>query len=114
MKILNPNDLGRKCLVEECQKIRIEDFLKTYRNKLKELVLASELEILGLKIELTTSKTCYNGIRFWFKCPLCKRRAGVLLKHPLTYEIGCRQCLNLEYRKRRYKGMIEGKNLLDK
>jgi len=112
MKILNPNDLGRKCLVEECQKIRIEDFLKTYRNKLKELVLASELEILGLKIELTTSKTCYNGIRFWFKCPLCKRRAGVLLKHPLTYEIGCRQCLNLEYRKRRYKGMIEGK-LLD-
>jgi len=112
MKILNPNDLGRKCLVEECQKIRIEDFLKTYRNKLKELVLASELEILGLKIELTTSKTCYNGIRFWFKCPLCKKRAGVLLKHPLTYEIGCRQCLNLEYRKRRYKGMIEGK-LLD-
>lgn len=112
MKILNPNDLGRKCLVEECQKIRIEDFLKTYRNKLKELVLASELEILGLKIELTTSKTCYNGIRFWFKCPLCKRCAGVLLKHPLTYEIGCRQCLNLEYRKRRYKGMIEGK-LLD-
>ena len=112
MKILNPNDLGRKCLVEECQKIRIEDFLKTYRNKLKELVLASELEILGLKIELTTSKTCYNGIRFWFKCPLCKRRAGVLLKHPFTYEIGCRQCLNLEYRKRRYKGMIEGK-LLD-
>jgi len=112
MKILNPNDLGRKCLVEECQKIRIEDFLKTYRNKLKELVLASELEILGLKIELTTSKTCYNGIRFWFKCPLCKRRAGVLLKHPLTYEIGCRQCLNLEYRKRRYKGMIETK-LLD-
>ena len=113
MKILNPNDLGRKCLVEECQKIRIEDFLKTYRNKLKELVLASELEILGLKIEQTTSKTCYNGIRFWFKCPLCKRRAGVLLKHPLTYEIGCRQCLNLEYRKRRYKGMIEGENLLD-
>ena len=112
MKILNPNDLGRKCLVEECQKIRIEDFLKTYRNKLKELVLASELEILGLKIELTTSKTCYNGIRFWFKCPLCKKRAGVLLKHPLTYEIGCRQCLNLEYRKRRYKGMIETK-LLD-
>ena len=113
MKILNPNDLGKKYLVEECQKIRIEDFLKTYRNKLKELVLTSELEVLGLKIELTTSKTCYNGIRFWFKCPLCERRVGVLLKHPLTNEIGCRQCLNLEYRKRKYKGMIEGENLLD-
>jgi len=113
MKTLNPNDLGKKYLVEECQKIRIEDFLKTYRDKLKELVLNSELEVLGLKIELTTSKTCYNGIRFWFKCPLCNRRAGVLFRHPLNNRIGCRKCLNLEYRKRQYKGMIEGK-LLDK
>ena len=113
MKSLSPNNLGKKCLVEECQKIRIEDFLKSYRNKLKELILTSELEALGLKIELATSKTCYNGIRFWFKCPLCERRVGVLLKYPLTNEIGCRQCLNLEYRKRKYKGMIEGENLLD-
>jgi len=113
MKTLTLNDLGKKYLVEECQKIRIKDFLRTYRNKLKELVLTSELEVLGLKIELTTSKTCYNGIRLWFKCPLCEKRVGVLLKHPLTNKIGCRQCLNLEYRKRKYKGMIEGKNLLD-
>lgn len=107
MKMLNPNDLGKKYLVEEYQKIRIEDFLKTYRNKLKELILTSELEVSGLTIELTTSKTCYNGIRFWFKCPLCNKRSGVLYKHPLTNKIGCRQCLSLEYRKRRYKGMIE-------
>lgn len=113
MKMLNPNDLGKKCLVEECQKIRIEDFLRIYRKKLKELVLASELEISGLKIELTTSKTRYNGIRFWFKCPLCERRVGVLFKHPLTSVIGCRKCLKLDYRKRRYRSMIEGKNLLD-
>ena len=112
MKTLNPNDLGKKYLVEECQKIRIEDFLKSYRDNLKKLVLTSELEVSGLKIELTTSKTCYNGIRFWFKCPLCGRRTGVLFKHHLTNAIGCRQCLNLEYRKRRYKGMIEGE-LLD-
>jgi len=108
MKSLNPNNLGKKYLVEECQKIRIEDFLRIYRNKLKEAILNSQLEFLGLKIELTTSKTYYNGIRFWFKCPLCQKRAGVLLKHPLTDKIGCRQCLNLEYRKRKYKGMIEG------
>jgi hypothetical protein len=113
METLNPNDLGKKYLVEECQKIRIEDFLRNYRGKLKKLVLASELEVLGLKIELTTSKTCYNGIRFWFKCPLCEKRVGILLKHPFSNKIGCRQCLNLEYRKRRYKGMIEGKLLDD-
>lgn len=107
MKTLSPNDLGKKCLVEDCQKIRIEDFLKIYRNKLKELVLTSELEVLGFKTGLTTSKTCYNGIRFWFKCPLCGLRVGVLFKHPLTNAVGCRRCLKLEYRKRRYKGMIE-------
>ena len=107
MKPLNPNDLGKKYLVEECQKIRIENFLQSYRNKLKELVLTSELEVLGLKIELTTSKTYYNGIRFWFKCPLCNSRVGVLFKHPFNKGIGCRKCFNLEYKKRRYKGMLE-------
>ena len=106
MKSLNPNDLG--LLVEECQKIKISDFLGKCRNELKEAIIKSELEILELKIELTTSKTCYNGIRFWFNCPLCSLRVGVLFKHPLTSAIGCRQCLRLEYRKRRYKGMIEG------
>jgi len=109
MKTLNPIDLGKKYLVEECQKIRIEDFLRIYRAKLKELVLTSELEVLGLKINLTTSKTYYNGIRMWFVCPLCNKRVGVLFKHPLNKRVGCRTCLNLEYRKRRYKGMIEGK-----
>jgi hypothetical protein len=107
MKTLSPHDLGKKYLVEECQKIRIEDFLKSYRNELKKLILTSELEIFDSRIELTISKTCYNGVRFWFRCPLCRKRVGVLLKHPLTDKIGCRQCLNLEYRKRRYKGMIE-------
>ena len=112
MKTLNPNDLGKKYLIEECQKIRIEYFLKTYRDKLKKLILTSELEISGLKIELTTSKTWRNGIRFWFECPLCNKRVGVLFRHPLTNKIGCRECLNLEYRKRLYKGMVE-ENLLD-
>lgn len=107
MKPLNPNDLGRKFLVEDCQRIRISDFLKSYRSKLKELIVNSELEALELKIDLATSKTCFNGIRFWFKCPLCNKRIGLLFKHPITNQIGCRQCLNLEYRKRRYKGMLE-------
>lgn len=107
MKTLNPNNFGKKYLVEECQKIRLKEFLKVYRDKLKKITLTAQLETLGSKIELTTSKTCFNGIRFWFKCPMCSRRVGVLFKHPLTSQIGCRICLNLDYRKRRYKGMIE-------
>lgn len=103
---MSPNNLG--LLVEECQKIKISDFLKKYRDGLKEALIKSGLEIDGLNIELTTSKTGYNGVRLWFKCPLCGVRAGVLFRHAINSTIGCRQCLNLEYRKRRYKDMVEG------
>ena len=110
MKSLNPNNLG--LLVEECKKIKISDFLKKSRAGLKEAMIKSELEVDGLSIELTTSKTAYNGVRFWFKCPLCELRVGVLFGHPVNETIGCRRCLKLEYRKRRYRDMIENR-LLD-
>ena len=107
MKTLNPNDFGKPRLVEECQKIRINDFLKTCRIELKRLTLNLEIEAQGLKIELTTSKTSFNGKRFWFTCPICEKRVGVLYNHPISNKIGCRKCLGLDYTKRRYKGMIE-------
>lgn len=112
MKSLTLNNLGKKCLVEDCQKIRIENLLKSYCNKFKGLALTSELQVSGWKVELTVSKTYRNGVRLWFKCPLCGLRAGVLFRHPVSEAIGCRKCLNLEYRKRRYKGMIEGVALI--
>jgi hypothetical protein len=108
MKTLNPNDFGKSFLVEECQKVRIEDFLKTCRIELKKLVLNLQIEALGQKIGLATSKTCFDGVRFWFSCPICSKKAGVLFTHPITSKVGCRTCLGLDYRKRRYKGMIEG------
>lgn len=111
MKSLTLNNLGKKYLVEECSKIRMPDLLTSYRAKFKEAMLASELQVSGWDIELTTSKTYRNGIRIWLKCPLCEQRTGVIFKHPLTDQIGCRKCLNLEYRKRQYKGMIESKIL---
>jgi len=105
---MSPNDLGRKFIVEECQKIGLSSFLNKYRKNLKEAILGSEIEVVNTKIEITTSKTGYGGTRYWFKCPLCGVRVGVLYKHPLNLKIGCRKCLNLYYRKQRYKGMIEG------
>lgn len=107
MKTSSPNDFGKKYLVESCQKIKIKDFISKFKIRLKESLLEAELETVGIKIELTTTKTFYNGIRFWFKCPLCQLRVGVLFKHPLSNEIGCRNCLNLDYKKHRYAGMIE-------
>jgi hypothetical protein len=71
--------------------------------------MTSQLKMMGIDVELIAAETRFNGVRFWFKCPLCQRRVGVLFKHPLSQAIGCRLCLNLRYRKQRYKGMIEGK-----
>lgn len=104
---MSPNDFGRKFIVEECGKIKLTNFLKQFRGSLKEAVLNSAIEAMGIKIEMTTSQTGYGGIRYWFKCPFCRSRVGVLFRHPLTQAIGCRICLNLSYKKSRYKGMVE-------
>jgi len=109
MKTLTPNNSGKKYLTEQCHKIKISDYLKQVKNNLKELLISSQLESEGLNIELITSRTNYSGLRFWFKCHRCERRVGILYKHPLSQKIGCRRCLNLKYRSRRYKGMIENK-----
>lgn len=103
---MTPNDFG-KILVEECQKIQASDFLRRYRRELKEAMLQSELEVVGLRVQLTTSRTGFGGVRLWFVCPSCGRRVGMLLKHPIEQVIGCRLCLRTDYRKHRYKGMIE-------
>jgi hypothetical protein len=108
---MKPNDLGKKLLVEECQKISVNLFLRKAKSGLKENLISSQIETQGLSIKLTTSKTGFGGIRYWFECPICKIRVGVLYAHPLNQKVGCRQCLSLEYRKRRYKGMIESKLL---
>lgn len=103
------NNLGKNLLVEDCQKVAVSEVLKKYRKDLKETILRSQFEMMTTTIRLTTSRTGNNGTRYWFLCPRCDRRVGVLLIHPLQGSLGCRTCLNLEYRQRRFKGMIEGK-----
>ena len=107
MKTMNPNDFGRKILVEQCQKIRISDFVRKSNEKIKELLIESLFEADGYTISLNKSKTGFGGTRFWFSCPVCNKRVGVLYKHPVSQILGCRQCLRLDYRKHRYSKMIE-------
>lgn len=104
---MRPNDLGKTFLVEECQKIHISTLLRAFRLKLKDALIRSELSMQGVIVELITSNTGFGGVRYWFKCPQCKRRSGVLFTHAVSQNLGCRSCLGLEYRKRRYKGMVE-------
>lgn len=93
--------------MDQCVQLRIGDLLKESNSKLKESMIQADLKAMGVEVELTTSKTCFGGIRLWFCCMQCRSRVGILYKHPLSGEAGCRKCLNLDYRKRRYKGMVE-------
>lgn len=95
-------------MVETCPKVKIDDLVKQCRHEFKEAMITSQLKVMGINVELIASETKFNGVRFWFKCPSCERRVGVLFKHPLSQAIGCRLCLNIHYRKQRYKGMVEG------
>jgi hypothetical protein len=107
MKRLKPNNLGKKYLVEQCERVSINDYLRQAKKKIKESLINSQLEIEGLNIDLTIGKTNFNGLRLWFKCPICNKRVGVLYRHAISRILGCRGCLGLEYRCRKYKGMIE-------
>ena len=49
MKTLNPNDLGKKHLVEEFQKVSINTFLREAKSKMKEMFLSYKIEIMDKK-----------------------------------------------------------------
>ena len=85
----------------------MKDYLRRAKVKLKEALLISEISVSRSPISLTTSRTGFGGTRYWFVCPLCSHRVGVLFVHPTNNITGCRTCLNLEYRNRRFKGMVE-------
>lgn len=106
MNSLPPNYFG-KILVEECERVTMKDFLDVAKLKLKRTLIQSEIEASGYNLQLDETKLHFGGTRFWFKCPICNSRRGVLFKHPITQSLGCRACLDLQYKKRRYKGMIE-------
>lgn len=106
---MNPNDFGEKILMEQCQSINISDVLKKYKLELKQLLINTELELIGTSVNLTTSQTGFKGIRFWFVCPNCNQRTNKLIIQPYTLQLGCRKCLNIDYRKHRYSKMIESR-----
>lgn len=105
--MLSPYDLGNILLNENCFKIRIDDLVREANKGLKTRLIKGYVEVLGVEVGFTTSKTKFGGERIWFICPNCKRRIGTLYKHALEEIAGCRLCLNLKYKRQRFKGMIE-------
>lgn len=104
---MKPNSYGKTILTDQCQEIRVADFVRKAQQGLKEALLQSSIEVDGYKLLLNRSITGFSGTRFWWECPLCQRRAGVLYRHPVSEILGCRTCLGLDYRSHRYSKMLE-------
>ena len=88
-------------VLEDCQKIRIDELVRTAQAVLKKRLVEAQIDALGIEVKLTTTKTRFNGERFWFSCPNCTKRIATLYKHPMTQQIGCRNCLDISYKKQR-------------
>lgn len=104
---LTPYDLGTPQLVEQTQKININSLVRQVQKDVKMRLLEAQIEALGVDVGLTTSKTRFNGERIWFVCPVCEKRLGVIYRSASS-KMGCRRCLGLQYKKQRFKGMVEG------
>jgi hypothetical protein len=105
--MLNPSHSGKLFSLEAGRRLTIDELIKEANKTLKRAILQARLEAFGAKIDLTTTKTRFGGIKYWFVCPNCGRRCGVLYRYPLNTLLGCRLCLGLRYRNQQYKGMIE-------
>ncbi len=61
---------------------------------------------LNFKIPLVTTPGAYGGKRFWFSCPFCTRRVGVLYRRDDRF--ACRHCQNLTYESKNLSGIEKG------
>ena len=99
----NPNDYGKILTLESLRKIKINDLVRQARIEAKRLYIESLDLDSGRRIDLVTSSTRYGGKRYWFKCPKCQKRVGVLYQG--SNGLGCRLCVGYRYRGSRYRGM---------
>jgi len=54
----------------------------------------------GYEVNLVTTRCNFGGVRYWFECPSCGRRVGVLYLAPGDTYFRCRHCNNLSYHSR--------------
>ncbi len=99
------NDFGKnktdRLIVEECSRLSIKDF-PLNRNLFKQIIIDNQI------VYLTATKCYFGGSRYWFKCPNCKKRIGVLYRKPANVYFLCRSCLDLTYALRKYHRREEG------
>lgn len=88
--------------VEECQRLSITTL------NLPSLGSCEDIEVEDQTILLNSSPCYYGGHRYWFICPTCNLRVGVLYKTPQDNTYECRKCKGLIYELTKHrKGRLE-------
>ena len=94
--LINPYDLRVFKPAGVCREtLRISDFVKQAQKQLKQTLVESQIEALGIKIEFSVTRTRFGGERLWFRCPCCSGRAGNLYRGVGEVKLSCRKCLRL-------------------
>lgn len=52
------------------------------------------------QVSLVTTPCNFGGVRYWFECPFCRGRVGVLYLAPGDNHFRCRHCNDLSYHSR--------------
>ena len=94
-----------KSLIEHCQKLNINELVKSIKSELVKARLKSKISSSGQNIEITTTPCNFGNERIWFLCPACNRRIATLYKPPTKEVLLCRKCHDLRYMKPRYSKM---------
>lgn len=106
-----------KLILEKCEQINISTIVRKLKEEIfqqKPVISIGEFELFldkklaevsalslkhrsPLRIIITHTVPNYGGKRYWFICPGCKRRVGVLyiIEHGDIFK--CRDCYNLIY-----------------
>lgn len=94
-----------KTLTEHCQKLNINELIKSIKSELIKIKLKSKINALGQTLDITTTPCHFGNERSWFLCPACRRRVATLYKPPAKEMLLCRKCHDLSYLKSRYNKM---------
>ena len=94
-----------KTLIEHCQKLNINELVKSVKSEFVRTKLKSKISALGQNLEITTTPCHFGNERLWFLCPSCKKRVATLYRPATNDILLCRKCHNLTYLKSRYSKM---------
>ncbi|MFC1630055.1 hypothetical protein ACFL06_00775 [Patescibacteria group bacterium] len=68
-----------------------------------------EIDHLDYEIRLATSPCNYGGVRYWFVCPYCNKRVGML--YLVRKYFNCRHCGKIAYLSQMRGGVSRGSSL---